>query len=60
MRKIDIGVILILILIVTVIAIFLIMEAGPVIIPFALGLVILFAIFILASILSGHYRTTEI
>lgn len=59
MRKIDACSILILILVVATITIALLIAAGPEIVPFALGFAALFFVFIIASIFSGHYRTSQ-
>lgn len=59
MRKIDVCSILTLILVIATITILLLILAGPEITPFALGFAALFVVFIIASIFSGHYRTSE-
>ncbi|MFX1564072.1 MAG: hypothetical protein ACFFDP_12275 [Promethearchaeota archaeon] len=59
MRKIDVCAILILIIVAVTITLFLLIAGGPEIMPFALGFGALFIVFIIASIFSGHYRTSE-
>jgi len=59
MRRVDVCVIAAAFVVIAVVTLFFVLTAGPAAAAFALGFALLFGVFLIASLFSGHYGHRE-